>query len=79
MAREIRIKNSGWATWLRSRLLVDNLAVTVCAAALMGLLGALATVVFRELLGWTQILLGGGDSPHGMVSLARGSARGSAF
>ncbi|CAB3669254.1 Voltage-gated ClC-type chloride channel ClcB [Achromobacter denitrificans] len=72
MAREIRIKNSGWATWLRSRLLVDNLAVTVCAAALMGLLGALATVVFRELLGWTQILLGGGDSPHGMVSLARG-------
>ena len=72
MAREIRIKNSGWATWLRSRLLVDNLAVTVCAAALMGLLGALATVVFRELLGWTQVLLGGGDSPHGMVSLARG-------
>lgn len=72
MAREIRIKNSGWATWLRSRLLVDNLAVTVCAAALMGLLGALATVVFRELLGWTQILLGGGDSPHGMVSLVRG-------
>ncbi|GFN27238.1 hypothetical protein ADE_29360 [Achromobacter denitrificans] len=53
-------------------MLVDNLAVTVCAAALMGLLGALATVVFRELLGWTQILLGGGDSPHGMVSLARG-------
>ena len=72
MAREIRIKNSGWATWLRSRLLTDNLAVTVCAAALMGLLGALATVVFRELLGWTQTLLGGGDSPHGMVSLARG-------
>ncbi|SSW66433.1 ClcB-like voltage-gated chloride channel protein [Achromobacter agilis] len=72
MAREIRIKNSGWATWLRSRLLADNLPVTVCAAALMGLFGALATVVFRELLGWTQILLGGGDVPHGMVSLARG-------
>ncbi len=72
MAREIRIKNSGWATWLRSRLLADNLPATVCAAALMGLLGALATVVFRELLGWMQILLGGGDAPHGMVSLARG-------
>ncbi|MGY6272594.1 ClcB-like voltage-gated chloride channel protein [Achromobacter denitrificans] len=72
MAREIRIKNSGWATWLRSRLLADNLPATVCAAAVMGLLGALATVVFRELLSWTQLLLGGGDVPHGMVSLARG-------
>ncbi|KAF4280024.1 hypothetical protein CNMCM8686_007961 [Aspergillus fumigatus] len=38
----------------------------------MGLAGALATVIFRELLGWIQMLLGGVDSPHGMVSLARG-------
>ncbi len=72
MATEIRIKKSGWAIWLRSRLLADNLPVTLCAAALMGLLGALATVVFREMLGWAQMLLGGGDAPHGMVSLARG-------
>lgn len=72
MATEIRIKKSGWAIWLRSRLLVDNLPATLCAAALMGLLGALATVVFREMLAWTQILLGGEDTPHGMVSLARG-------
>jgi CIC family chloride channel protein len=72
MATEIRIKKSGWAIWLRSRLLADNLPATLCAAALMGLLGALATVVFREMLAWTQILLGGEDTPHGMVSLARG-------
>ncbi|HEY9269763.1 ClcB-like voltage-gated chloride channel protein [Achromobacter sp.] len=72
MATEIRIKKSGWAIWLRSRLLADNLPATLCAAALMGLLGALATVVFREMLAWTQMLLGGGDAPHGMVSLARG-------
>lgn len=72
MATEIRIKKSGWAIWLRTRLLADNLPATLCAAALMGLLGALATVVFREMLGWTQTLLGGEDVPHGMVSLARG-------
>ncbi len=72
MATEIRIKKSGWAIWLRSRLLADNLPATLCAAALMGLLGALATVVFREMLGWAQMLLGGEDAPHGMVSLARG-------
>ena len=53
-------------------MLADNLPATLCAAALMGLLGALATVVFREMLAWTQILLGGEDTPHGMVSLARG-------
>ena len=72
MATEIRIKKAGWAIWLRSRLLADNLPATLCAAALMGLLGALATVVFREMLAWTQMLLGGEDTPHGMVSLARG-------
>ncbi len=72
MATEIRIKKPGWAIWLRSRLLADNLPATLCAAALMGLLGALATVVFREMLAWTQMLLGGEDTPHGMVSLARG-------
>jgi len=72
MATEIRIKKSGWAIWLRSRLLTDNLPATLCAAALMGLLGALATVVFREMLAWTQMLVGGEDTPHGMVSLARG-------
>ncbi|MGS1008273.1 ClcB-like voltage-gated chloride channel protein [Achromobacter anxifer] len=72
MATEIRIKKSGWAIWLRNRLLADNLPATLCAAALMGLLGALATVVFREMLTWTQMLLGGEDTPHGMVSLARG-------
>ncbi|MGS1110882.1 ClcB-like voltage-gated chloride channel protein [Achromobacter anxifer] len=72
MATEIRIRKSGWAIWLRSRLLADNLPATLCAAALMGLLGALATVVFREMLAWTQMLLGGEDTPHGMVSLARG-------
>ncbi|AHC50516.1 Chloride channel protein [Achromobacter xylosoxidans NBRC 15126 = ATCC 27061] len=53
-------------------MLADNLPATLCAAALMGLAGALATVIFRELLGWIQMLLGGVDSPHGMVSLARG-------
>ena len=37
---------------MRSGLLAENLTVTLCAAALMGLLGALATVVFREVLGW---------------------------
>ena len=57
---------------MRSGLLAENLAVTLCVAGLMGLAGALATVVFRELLGWIQTLLGGGDIPHGMVSLARG-------
>ena len=72
MATEIRIRKLGWAKGLRSRLLADNLPATLCAAALMGLFGALATVVFRELLGWTQMLLAGEDIPHGMVSLARG-------
>ncbi|CUR66417.1 ClcB-like voltage-gated chloride channel protein [Achromobacter xylosoxidans] len=72
MARQLRIKKPAWATWLRGRLLADNLPATLCAAALMGLAGALATVIFRELLGWIQMLLGGVDSPHGMVSLARG-------
>ncbi|KAG0925088.1 hypothetical protein G6F31_018871 [Rhizopus arrhizus] len=72
MATEIRIRKLGWAKGLRSRLLADNLPATLCAAALMGLFGALATVVFRELLGWTQMLLAGEDVPHGMVSLARG-------
>nr|WP_314355923.1 ClcB-like voltage-gated chloride channel protein [uncultured Achromobacter sp.] len=57
---------------LRARLVADNLPATLCAAALMGLFGALATVVFRELLGWTQMLLGGEEVPRGMVSLARG-------
>lgn len=69
MATEIRIRKLGWAKGLRSRLLADNLPATLCAAALMGLFGALATVVFRELLGWTQMLLAGEDIPHGMVSL----------
>lgn len=72
MARDIGIGKFGWATRLRSALLADKLPVTLCMAALMGLTGALATVVFRELLGWTQILLSGGDIPRGMVSLARG-------
>lgn len=72
MARQLRIKKPAWATWLRGRLLADNLPATLCAAALMGLAGALATVIFRELLGWIQMVLGGVDSPHGMVSLARG-------
>ena len=72
MARQIRIKKPAWATWLRGRLLADNLPVTLCAAALMGLAGALATVIFRELLGGIQMLLAGADEPHGMVSLARG-------
>lgn len=72
MAREIRSRKWAWLNGLRSLLLADNLPVTLCAAALMGLFGALATVVFRELLGWTQMVLGGEDAPHGMVSLARG-------
>ncbi|MFD4836270.1 ClcB-like voltage-gated chloride channel protein [Achromobacter sp. NPDC058515] len=72
MARDIRIRKSAWASSLRSGLLADNLPATLCVAALMGALGALATVVFRELLGWTQILLGAGEVPQGMVSLARG-------
>lgn len=72
MATGIRIKNLGVLNGLRARLLADNLPATLCAAALMGLFGALATVVFRELLGWTQMLLGGEDVPRGMVSLARG-------
>lgn len=72
MATGIRIKNLGRLNGVRARLLADNLPATLCAAALMGLFGALATVVFRELLGWTQVLLGGGDVPQGMVSLARG-------
>ncbi len=37
----------------------------------MGLFGALATVVFRELLGLAQVGLGAESTPHGMVSLAR--------
>ncbi|WMD19241.1 ClcB-like voltage-gated chloride channel protein [Achromobacter seleniivolatilans] len=72
MAREIRSRKWAWLNALRGRLLADNLPATLCAAALMGLFGALATVVFRELLDWTQMVLGGEDAPHGMVSLARG-------
>lgn len=72
MATEIRSKKLGWLNGVRTRLLADNLPATLFAAALMGLFGALATVVFRELLGWMQMVLGGEDSPHGMVSLARG-------
>ncbi len=72
MDKDFRIPKPAWARRLRSALLTENLAVTLCAAGVMGVLGALATVVFRELLGWMQILLGGGDVPHGMVSLARG-------
>ena len=72
MERDIRIRKPGWARRLRSGLLAENAALTLCIAGVMGLAGALATVVFRELLAWIQILLGGGDIPHGMVSLARG-------
>ncbi|WP_454675778.1 ClcB-like voltage-gated chloride channel protein [Achromobacter pestifer] len=72
MATEIKSKKLGWLNGVRARLLADNLPATLIAAALMGLFGALATVVFRELLGWMQMVLGGEDSPHGMVSLARG-------
>ncbi|MFY0477485.1 ClcB-like voltage-gated chloride channel protein [Achromobacter marplatensis] len=72
MATEIRIRKLGWANALRARLLTNNLPATLFAAALMGLFGALATVVFRELLGWLQMLLTGEEVPRGMVSLARG-------
>lgn len=72
MERALKIRKPAWARRLRSGLLAENLTVTLCAAGLMGLLGALATVVFREVLGWAQLLLGGGEIPHGMVSLARG-------
>ncbi|KOF54756.1 MULTISPECIES: ClcB-like voltage-gated chloride channel protein [unclassified Achromobacter] len=71
MPTQIRIRKPLWVLWLRTRLLADNLPVTLCAAAVMGLLGALATVVFREMLAWGQILLGGSGEAHGMVQLAR--------
>jgi len=72
MAIEIKNRKWRWLNGLRDRFIADNLPATLFAAALMGLFGALATVVFRELLGWAQIVLGGEDAPHGMVSLARG-------
>lgn len=72
MATEIKIRKRRWLNGLRDRFLADNLPTTLCAAALMGLFGALATVVFRELLAWTQTMLSGADEPQGMVSLARG-------
>ncbi|MCC3263558.1 hypothetical protein LLE87_35890, partial [Paenibacillus polymyxa] len=37
---------------VRGGLLAENLALTLCAAAVVGALGALSTVVFRELLSW---------------------------
>ena len=72
MAKEIRIGKFRWAGALRGQLVAENLPYTLFTAALMGLLGALATVVFRELLSWIQVVLGGEDTPHGMVHLARG-------
>ncbi|MGE8589094.1 MAG: chloride channel protein, partial [Alcaligenes sp.] len=72
MAIEIKNRKWRWLNGLRDRFIADNLPATLFAAALMGLFGALATVVFRELLGWAQMVLGGEDAPHGMVSLARG-------
>lgn len=72
MDKDLKIRKPAWARRARSALLAENLTVTLCAAGVMGVLGALATVVFRELLGWTQMVLSGGDIPQGMVSLARG-------
>lgn len=72
MDSDLKLRRPAWARRLRRGLLAENLALTLCAAALVGALGALSTVVFRELLGWMQLLVGGGEVPHGMVSLARG-------
>ncbi len=72
MDKDLKIRKPAWARRARSALLAENLTVTLCAAGVMGVLGGLATVVFRELLGWTQMVLSGGDIPQGMVSLARG-------
>lgn len=49
----------------------DRLAVMLLAAAVVGVLGALATVLFREALELLQVWLGGHPA-QGMVSLARG-------
>ncbi|WP_313624635.1 ClcB-like voltage-gated chloride channel protein [Achromobacter sp.] len=72
MDKDLKIRKPAWARRARSALLAENLTVTLCAVGVIGVLGALATVVFRELLGWTQMVLSGGDIPQGMVSLARG-------
>ncbi|WP_144630934.1 ClcB-like voltage-gated chloride channel protein [Bordetella genomosp. 13] len=61
------------AAWVRRQLIADRLPATLLAAAVAGVLGALATVAFREALEWLQAWLGGAPA-HGMVSLARGLA-----
>ena len=71
MAKEIRIGKFRWAGALRGQLVAENLPYTLFTAALMGLLGALATVVFASCFPgyrwcWAE------DTPHGMVHLARG-------
>ncbi|WP_033365962.1 ClcB-like voltage-gated chloride channel protein [Bordetella sp. FB-8] len=51
------------------RLVPDRLSVMLLAAAAVGVLGALATMVFRQGLEFMQVLLGR-QPAHGMVSLA---------
>ncbi|OZI68378.1 ClcB-like voltage-gated chloride channel protein [Bordetella genomosp. 1] len=72
MARFFRLRHFPWAVALRARLLADHLPVTLVLAAMMGVLGALATVAFREVLALLQRWLSGDAEAHGLVSLARG-------
>ncbi len=65
---------SAWAkspvvVWVRRQFAPNTLQITLLLAGIVGLLGALATVAFREALSGLQFLLAGHHS--GMVELAQ--------
>lgn len=79
MDSDLKLRRPAWARRLKRGLLAENLGLTLCAAALIGALGALATVVFRELLGWMQLLVGAARFPTAWCRWRVGWTPGSGF